>query len=202
MEHYKSEQGFSFIDFLLLKYGDRIFFFHKARCFKVSFQLCTFKYKCDNGRVPGFGPAFSFAGACYRCKTNRFFQLAVDAAALKLATVNLQHPQVFPYLADHARLWLLCYALCTALSPSAHLWFLAAGSVCRTAEPFSFPALFSRLRSAGRGSRPPAALQLAVLWVKSRDVPAGLLLGLRAGHQLCVTFTCGTLDGSSVEFLL
>lgn len=42
-----------------------------------------------------------------RCKRNKFFQLAVDATALKLATATLQRFKVLPYLVNHASLWLL-----------------------------------------------------------------------------------------------
>lgn len=77
------------------------------------------------------------------CKMNKFFQLAVDAVALKLATGTLQHLQVFPYLVGYASLWLLFYALSTTFFSDTRLLFLTTGSVSRTAKMFSFKALFS-----------------------------------------------------------
>lgn len=48
-----------------------------------------------------------------RYKTNKFFQLAVDAVALMRAKGTLWHLQVFSCPADRASLWLLFYALST-----------------------------------------------------------------------------------------
>lgn len=74
---------------------------------------------------------------------NKFLQLAVDAAALKLATVTLQNLQVFPCLVDYTSLRLLFYVLSTTFFSDICLWFLTTGSVSRTAKLFSFKALFS-----------------------------------------------------------
>lgn len=65
-----------------------------------------------------------------RCNMKNFFQLAVDAAALKLATVTLQNLQVFPYLVNHASLWLFFYALSTVFFSDTCLSLVPDNWVC------------------------------------------------------------------------
>lgn len=128
-----------------------------------------------------------------RCKMNKFFQLAVDATALKLATVTLQHLQEFPYPADHAGLWLLFYVLSSALFSDSCPWFSTAGSASRAAKPFSFQALCSWSWSTGRGQQPSTVLHLARGLSSNPDATSWVCRLIKTGGDLHLADTRPTL---------
>lgn len=132
-----------------------------------------------------------------RCKINKFFQLAVDAAALTMAPATLRHLQVFSYLADHASLWLLFYALSTT--------FFSDNWAClQKCKALFIQSSFFPMLTQGMVSSLPLCCSSPMVQPKAwcNDLPAGVLAVPRIHPNLWVTFTCRNLDCYSVYFLL
>lgn len=127
-----------------------------------------------------------------RCKTNKFFQLAVDAASLMMAKGTLGRLQGFSCLADHASLWLLFYAFSTTFFSDNWAYFQWLQS--------SFHSkLFFPSADPGNGWQ-PCTVHSSPMEQAKPDAVICLLAVVWIHPNLWVTFTYRNLDRSSVYF--